>query len=1084
MKHFAVFLVVFAMVGISFDINSAPPTIFAQDDDNNIGLQIPLNHPYAPFLESRAYAASLGATNEFRKMEWVTIDQSNNRLYMSMTDIGIGMSDGIGDIQLDANPCGIVYTAQLDASMNMTQLEPAVVGGPYNSANAPNACALNNIASPDGLDVDARGRLWIAEDTGNHENNMIWVYDPTNNSLKRFGYVPLGAEVAGIHITAHGTLFINYQHPAATNTPPYNVSGVGIVKNFNANTDDFVSIAVPTGNAKQILDIAAGEYQLLGRTGDAIPNAPNGASLGEVFDINGVSMFTCTKPDGNAFVPSNAEGTAGSLYTNYECRPGAVSRINIQQMMDGSWSIVDGNMLDFSGVRGAWNNCGFSLSPWNSVLSAEEFEPAANNLAAVAPLTNYLNTQANPYDYGWMIEISSNANGNQIDKHYAMGRKSNESAEIASDNRTVYFGDDGTDVVIFKFVADVVGDLSSGTLYAAEVTQIGGPGANHSFQLNWLELGTGSDSDIETAIRALDIPPIVSLSPAQITHDETQNGVTTFDFTVTLSTTISATTTVTYTINDGTATIADADYIDNDHTLTFNPGDPLIQNITVEVNGDIEFEADEYFTVKLNSSTNSTIDFDSNYALGTITNDDVGTPNDSLVLFNPGTNNTGIYDTVLDNPDEYAYLNTPPTNIAPEWVMGDWNGNGQKTPGYFDSGVFRYTNDIGPSSNWSAGWWFGFAGTQKGIVAGRFDPAFNNDCFGLVDGNLNGAGNMRFSLKYWCDMTVRPQDPGGGPLLKQWLGAPLSNTAGFVGTHQWIYGDWDNDNLDEPAVRRGGRIARSNSAPSEGSATFGIGAQRWDTADGDGPGTHGLDDGLFVAGDWNGDGVDTWGVVYDDDTFYYRDVFGFNPGPFEFSLQTFTSSIATPRQVDSHHNATGGSSAPGPAGSSILRIVEDENFAGTTAGGNFDTSQNVEAELSVSKVGNYTFGEVGLIGDTIVWTITIRNIGTAPANSVQITDTVPSELRVADTLSDNGIVTVHGQSVIFTAGSIGVGETAQFQVVTTILNQPASGTFANSVNVVLPDGKGGGSDANLVASGTVLSVNGLPATGYAPQFRW
>ena len=74
-----------------------------------------------------------------------------------------------------------------------------------------------------------------------------------------------------------------------------------------------------------------------------------------------------------------------------------------------------------------------------------------------------------------------------------------------------------------------------------------------------------------------------------------------------------------------------------------------------------------------------------------------------------------------------------------------------------------------------------------------------------------------------------------------------------------------------------------------------------------------------LSGDWNGDGIDTFGVTYTNNTFYYRDVFGWNPGPFEFSSQTFTTSISTARQVVSHNLATGGSSAPGPASPNVVR---------------------------------------------------------------------------------------------------------------------------------------------------------------------
>ena len=472
---------------------------------------------------------------------------------------------------------------------------------------------------------------------------------------------------------------------------------------------------------------------------------------------------------------------------------------------------------------------------------------------------------------------------------------------------------------------------------------------------------------------------------------------------------------------------------------------------------------------------NSGLDSGSAYAFAT--------GNSALALFNPLNSDTSLHTSLLNNPNSINYTNAPPTSTDPIWVMGDWDGDSLETPGYFDSGVFRYTYDIGTTTIWSAGIWLGNAGTRVGVVSGRYATGFpndnGNDCIGWVDSNTSPVtGDLRFSLKYWCDMTAS----GAVALSAQWLSSPLGDSGGFLGTHQWVYGDWDNDNLDEPAVRRGGRITRSNTAPSEGAATYPPGsAQRWDTADGDGPGGNALNAGQFVAGDWNGDGIDTFGVTYTNNTFYYRDVFGWNPGPFEFSSQTFTTSIGTTRQVVSHNLATGGSSAPGPASPNVVRGLEN---GGVSTGGTFDTSRNAEAELSVGKTGNYTVGKVGLVGDSIVWTITVANTGTAPANGVQITDNVPAELRVDDALADSGVITVRGQAVIFNVETIGVGETVQFQVVTTILGQPSSGIFANSVNVVLPDGNGSGSDANLVASGTVNSVDALPATGYTPKFRW
>ncbi len=94
---------------------------------------VPLTDPMAPFLESRAFAKSKGATAEFNKMEWVAIDPVNNKLYMAMTDITKAMSDKEGAIKLTENRCGIVYVADLDKDNNISMLKPLIVGGPYNA---------------------------------------------------------------------------------------------------------------------------------------------------------------------------------------------------------------------------------------------------------------------------------------------------------------------------------------------------------------------------------------------------------------------------------------------------------------------------------------------------------------------------------------------------------------------------------------------------------------------------------------------------------------------------------------------------------------------------------------------------------------------------------------------------------------------------------------------------------------------------------------------------------------------------------------------------------------------------------------
>ena len=170
---------------------------------------------------------------------------------------------------------------------------------------------------------------------------------------------------------------------------------------------------------------------------------------------------------------------------------------------------MEGENIDFSSVNGTWNNCGASKTPWNTALTAEEYEPIATTVGwdkNVAPMTDYMGEQANPYDYGYLVELKPDTDGDSVgtivEKRYAMGRFSHEMGAIAPDEKTVYNGDDGSAVVLFKFVADEAGDLSAGTLYAAKVTQQD----DNSLALEWIELGKGNDDEIAEAVSAIELP--------------------------------------------------------------------------------------------------------------------------------------------------------------------------------------------------------------------------------------------------------------------------------------------------------------------------------------------------------------------------------------------------------------------------------------------------------------------------------------------------------------------------------------------------------------------------------------------------
>ena len=124
-----------------------------------------------------------------------------------MSEVGKGMSDDEGAIQVEENPCGLVYAGDLGENADITNIRPVIVGGPFNKDAKANQCDVDHIANPDNLYVDSKGPLWIGEDTSYHVNNVLWMWD--GEALLRFATVPVGAETTRMHITANDTLFFN-----------------------------------------------------------------------------------------------------------------------------------------------------------------------------------------------------------------------------------------------------------------------------------------------------------------------------------------------------------------------------------------------------------------------------------------------------------------------------------------------------------------------------------------------------------------------------------------------------------------------------------------------------------------------------------------------------------------------------------------------------------------------------------------------------------------------------------------------------------------------------------------------------------
>jgi len=178
--------------------------------------------------------------------------------------------------------------------------------------------------------------------------------------------------------------------------------------------------------------------------------------------------------------------------------------------------------IDFAKVYGGWIHCAGSLSPWNTHLGSEEYEPDAKTREGLPKATGsddgtdinsfsyyYFGTgtvedssTANAYHYGLTPEVKVRRNGTtSVEKHYALGRIAREVADVQPDARTVYMGDDGKYTGLFLFVADWRGDLSRGTLYAGKWEQTSPKGSDGgSADIQWIKLGHASDAEIKDMV--------------------------------------------------------------------------------------------------------------------------------------------------------------------------------------------------------------------------------------------------------------------------------------------------------------------------------------------------------------------------------------------------------------------------------------------------------------------------------------------------------------------------------------------------------------------------------------------------------
>ncbi len=297
-------------------------------------------------------------------------------------------------------------------------------------------------------------------------------------------------------------------------------------------------------------------YQPFFLTGDMVPDGKGGTILaGGYVDIKNAPItdksvagkerqFFSDSPDGTSLLKLDNPTVAGVKgkavfavvqfeYTTrdqanasqYGLLPSPIAVLTLDQdQSTGKLSLVKYHNVDTSSVHGLWITCGASLSPWNTHLSSEEYEPNAPFIDSDAGFKAFSKnlfgseTAANPYHYGHLPEVTVNPDGTgSIKKHYCMGRISHELVQVMPDNRTVLMGDDYTNGGMFMFIANKEKDLSAGTLYVAKYA----PGfsidpAAAGAPISWIKIGSATSAEIEKmadTLKPADIMTVLLADP-------------------------------------------------------------------------------------------------------------------------------------------------------------------------------------------------------------------------------------------------------------------------------------------------------------------------------------------------------------------------------------------------------------------------------------------------------------------------------------------------------------------------------------------------------------------------------------------
>ncbi|MCJ0765837.1 PhoX family protein [Variovorax terrae] len=190
----------------------------------------------AAFLETHRYAAFVGASMGFTKMEGTTVNIKDKVAYSALQNIQASMVAGnvanvpgngisvdkqlvAGGVMALALKSGVKDDkgAAINSEWMPVDTKALLMGEDITADALGNTANPDKIANPDNLKFSEKLRtLFIGEDSSQHVNNFLWAYNIDTKKLSRLMSIPSGGESTGLHAVdeINGWTYImsNFQH--------------------------------------------------------------------------------------------------------------------------------------------------------------------------------------------------------------------------------------------------------------------------------------------------------------------------------------------------------------------------------------------------------------------------------------------------------------------------------------------------------------------------------------------------------------------------------------------------------------------------------------------------------------------------------------------------------------------------------------------------------------------------------------------------------------------------------------------------------------------------------------------------------